>query len=209
MKIKNILIILFFTLNFTVFGQQKMTTSEIATFKSKLIETNKNVKSLTADFVQYKHMDFLSKDIESSGKFYLNGTNELLWKYIKPQEMNILFKNNKMITKSKGKTNSVDLSSNKRFEQLNDFIVGTYNGNFLDDKNFNISYFKEGSNRIVKLTLKQKDLSKYIKAVELYFKSNEFIVSEVKLIEPSDDYTKIIFKNKVENAKINPSVFSL
>lgn len=209
MKIKNILIILFFTLSFTVFGQQKMTTSEIATFKSKLIETNKNVKSLTADFVQYKHMDFLSKDIESSGKFYLNGTNELLWKYIKPQEMNILFKNNKIITKSKGKTNSVDLSSNKRFEQLNDFIVGTYNGNFLDDKNFNISYFKEGSNRIVKLTPKQKDLSKYIKTVELFFKSNEFIVSEVKLIEPSDDYTKIIFKNKVENAKINPSVFSL
>lgn len=209
MKIKNILIILFFTLSFTVFGQQKMTTSEIATFKSKLIETNKNVKSLTADFVQYKHMDFLSKDIESSGKFYLNGTNELLWKYIKPQEMNILFKNNKMITKSKGKTNSVDLSSNKRFEQLNDFIVGTYNGNFLDDKNFNISYFKEGSNRIVKLTPKQKDLSKYIKTVELFFKSNEFIVSEVKLIEPSDDYTKIIFKNKIENAKINSSVFSL
>lgn len=209
MKIKNILIILFFTLTFSVSGQQKMTTSEIATFKSKLIETNKKVKSLTADFVQYKHMDFLSKDIESNGKFYLNGTNELLWKYIKPQEMSILFKNKKMFTKSKGKTNSVDLSSNKRFEQLNDFIVGTYNGNFLDDKNFNISYFMEGSNRIVKLTPKQKDLSKYIKAVELFFKSNEFIVSEVKLIEPSNDYTKIVFKNKVENAKINSSIFNL
>lgn len=209
MKIKNIVFILLLTFNFSVFAQQKMSQTEISTFKTNLIEASKKVKSLTADFVQYKHMDFLSKDIESSGNFYLSATNELLWKYNKPQAMSILFKNKKMHTKSNGKTSTVDLSKNKKFEQLNNFIVGSYTANFLNDKDFTISYFKDGATKIVKLTPKQKDLTKYIKSVELFFKSNEYTVSEVKLIEPSDDYTKIIFKNKVENAKINPSVFSL
>lgn len=209
MKIRNIIIILFFTLSLSSFAQQKMTATEISSFKNNLVTANKKVNSLTADFVQYKHMDFLSKDIESSGKFYLSGSNELLWKYTKPQEMSVLFKNKKMHTKSNGKTNTVDLSKNKRFEDLNNFIVGSYTGNFLNDKDFTITFFKNGSNKTVKLIPKKKDISKYIKTIELLFKGADYTVSEVKLIEPSNDYTKIVFKNKVENAKISTSIFSL
>ena len=46
-----------------------------------------------------------------------------------------------------------------------------------------------------------------IKQIELYFPLKDSTVSEVKLMESSGDYTKIIFKNKVINAKFDDSVF--
>ena len=77
-----------------------------------------------------------------------------------------------------------------------------------DDKEFNIEYFKNKDFNIAKLTPKEATLKKYIKQVYLYFPPNESVVSKVKLIEPSDDYTLIIFKNKVINAPIDDSSFS-
>jgi outer membrane lipoprotein carrier protein len=47
-----------------------------------------------------------------------------------------------------------------------------------------------------------------IKQIDLYFPLKDITVSEVKLIESSGDYTKIIFKNKVINTKIDDSVFT-
>ena len=98
MKTK-ILIALLFILNFSVFSQeQKMTAAEIATFKATVEKETKTVKSLKTDFTQYKHMDFLSKDIETSGKMAFKTPNLLNWQYTKPYQYSIVFKNNKYQT---------------------------------------------------------------------------------------------------------------
>ena len=77
-----------------------------------------------------------------------------------------------------------------------------------DDKEFSITYFKTKEFYITKLTPRTKDITKFISQIDLYFPLNDITVSEVKLIEPSGDYTKIVFKNKILNAKIDDSVFS-
>ena len=60
-------------MNLSVFSQeQKMSASEITSFKATVEKEAKNIKSLKTDFVQYKHLDFLSKDIETSGKMYFD-----------------------------------------------------------------------------------------------------------------------------------------
>ena len=76
-----------------------------------------------------------------------------------------------------------------------------------DDKEFTISYFKTKDFYITKLIPKTKDIQKYINQIDLYFLLNDVTVSQVKLNEPSGDYTKIFFKNKALNAKIDDSVF--
>ena len=59
-------------MNFTVFAQeQKMSATEISSFKTAVDKETKTIKSLKTDFIQYKHLSFLSKDIETSGKMYL------------------------------------------------------------------------------------------------------------------------------------------
>lgn len=194
---------------FSGFGQeQKMSDSEVATFKNAVNATAKNTKTLTTDFTQSKHMDFLSKDIETSGKMNFKTPNMLQWQYVKPYQYSIVFKNNKIFINDAGKKNNIDKGNSKMFDKLNKLIVGSVNGNMFDENEFTISYFKTKDFNITKLLPKDAALKKYVKQMELYFDKTGNTVSQVKMIEPSNDYTKIIFKNKVINAKIDDSVFN-
>jgi len=94
------------------------------------------------------------------------------------------------------------------FEKINKLIVGSVSGNMFDDNEFTITYFKTKDYNIAKLFPKTATIKKYIKEVNLFFAENESTVSQVKLIEPSGDYTKIVFKNKQVNAKIDDSAFT-
>lgn len=196
-------------LSFGIFSQeQKMSESEITTFKNSVNETAKNTKTLSTDFTQLKHMDFLSKDIETSGKMNFKSPNMLQWQYVKPYQYSIVFKNNKIFINDAGKKNNIDKGNSKMFDKLNKLIVGSVNGNMFDENEFTISYFKTKDFNITKLLPKDASLKKYVKQMELYFDKTGNTVSQVKMIEPSNDYTKIIFKNKVINAKIEDSVFN-
>jgi outer membrane lipoprotein-sorting protein len=77
-----------------------------------------------------------------------------------------------------------------------------------DDKEFAISYFKSKGQNIAKFVPKDAALKKYIKQIELTFDKEEATVVQVKLLESSEDYTRIVLKNKVINAKIDDSVFT-
>lgn len=195
--------------SFGVFSQeQKMSESEISAFKNSVNATAKSTKTLTTDFTQLKHMDFLSKDIETSGKMNFKTPNMLQWQYVKPYQYSIVFKNNKIFINDAGKKNNIDKGNSKMFDKLNKLIVGSVNGNMFDENEFTISYFKTKDFNITKLLPKDATLKKYVKQMELYFDKTGNTVSQVKMIEPSNDYTKIIFKNKVINAKIDDSVFN-
>lgn len=208
MKIKLYTIFLFTIANVLFAQEQKMTASEIANFKSIIEKESKTIKSIKTDFVQYKHMDFLSKNIETSGKMSFKSPNLLNWQYTKPYNYSIVFKNNKVHINDQGKKNTIDAGSSKIFEKINKMIVGSVSGNLFDDKEFTISYFKSKEVYIIKLSPKTKEIQKYIKQIDLYFPVNDVTVSQVKLNESSGDYTKIVFKNKMLNAKIDDSVFS-
>lgn len=201
--------ILLLTFISVVFSQeQKLTLSEIAEFKAKIEKESKTIKTIKTDFLQYKHLDFLSKDIETFGKMSFKSPNLLNWQYTKPYNYSIVFKNNKVFINDQGKKNTIDAGNSKIFEKINKMIVGSVSCNMFDDKEFNISYYKSKEFYITKLSPKTKEIQKYIKQIDLYFPVNDVTVSQVKLNEPSGDYTKIVFKNKMINAKIDDSVFS-
>ncbi len=208
MRIRLFTVLFLFFMTATFFAQeQKMSSSEITNFKVMIEKESKTIKTIKTDFVQYKHMDFLSKDIETSGKMSFKTPNLLNWQYTKPYTYSIVFKNNKIYINDQGKRNVIDAGSSKMFEKINKMIVGSISGTMFDDKEFTISYFKTKDFYITKLIPKTKDIQKYIKQIDLYFLLNDVTVSQVKLNEPSGDYTKIFFKNKALNAKIDDSVF--
>src|SRR6476620_2455121 len=188
--------------------EQKMAASEIAAFKQSVNEVSKKIKTLGTEFVQYKHMDFLSKDIETSGKMLFKEPNLLLWQYQKPYSYSIAFKNGKILINDEGKKSAVDIGNSKIFEKINKLIVGSVSGNLFDDKEFDISYFQTKTNKITRLLPKDAALKKYIRQIELTFDPKDFTVVQVKLIESSEDFTRIVMKNKILNAKIDDAVFT-
>ena len=188
--------------------EQKMTAAEIASFKEDVNVVSKKIKTLSTDFVQYKHLDFLSKDIETSGKMIFKEPNLLQWQYKKPYNYSIVFKNGKILINDEGKKSAVDIGNSKIFGRINKLIVGSVSGNMFDVKEFAITYFKAKGQNIAKFIPKDATLKKYIKQIELTFNKDEATVEQVKLLESSEDYTRIVLKNKVINAKIDDSVFT-
>lgn len=188
--------------------EQKMSTAEITTFKNAVNATAKSTKTLTTDFVQYKHMDFLAKDIETSGKMVFKTPGMLLWQYTKPYQYSVIFKNNKIAINDAGKKSEMNVGNSKMFAKLNKLIVGSVSGDMFDENEFTITYLKSAEYNITRLLPKDAALKKYIKEMELNFDKKGNMVSKVKMTEPSGDYTTIVFKNKAINAQVSDSVFT-
>jgi outer membrane lipoprotein-sorting protein len=184
----------------------KMTEAEIKAFKNGVSVSSKNTTSLSSDFIQTKHMSFLSKPIETKGSLSYQAPGLVLWKYTQPFQYAVIFRENKIYINDAGKKSDVNLGNSKMFSKLNKLIVGSISGDMFDEKEFTIAYFKVGGKPMARFVTKDTNIKKYLKQIELYFENNT--VSEVKMTEPTDDYTKIVFKNKVLNAKIDPRVFT-
>ena len=93
------------------------------------------------------------------------------------------------------------------FKQLNKLIINSVKGDMFDDAEFNIDYFNLGNYSLVHFSPKDKKFAKYIKTFHITFNEKGDVV-EVKMIEPSEDYTKIVFTNKVLNQTIDETVFA-
>ncbi len=207
--IKNIVLGTFLLISSFVFAQNSaMSSAEAKAFVTKVSSETKEIKTLQADFTQTKKLDFLDKSIVTYGKMSLKSPNSLSWKYTKPYQYSIVFKDNKIFINDQGKKSSVDAKS-KTFEKINKLIVGSSNGQMFNDPEFSVSYFKNGNFNIAKFTPKSAQLLKYIKQIELQFPKNESTVYQVNMTEASGDTTNIVFKNTKINAPISASEFSL
>ena len=186
----------------------KMTDAEIKTFTEKISSESKKIQTLQSDFIQTKKMDFLNKDIVTSGKMVLKSPNQLSWKYTKPYQYSVIFKDNKIFINDQGKKSSVDAKS-KMFEKINKLIAGTANGNIFSDPEFVVRYFQNGENTVARFIPKSTQLLKYIKQIDLQFNDNQNTVSQVTMLEASGDTTNISFKNTKTNASVSADAFSL
>lgn len=182
--------------------ENPMTANEAKSFKAKVEEANQNISTIKTDFIQSKHLAFLTNDIESSGKMLFKAPNYLKWEYSQPFQYSIEFKNDKVLIDDQGKKSSIDVGNSKVFEKINKMIVGSVSGQMFDEKEFDISYYKVPQGVLVKL-VSITEMKKYIKEVNLLFPTASYTVSEVKLIESSDDYTLIQFKNKQHNVNLD------
>lgn len=207
--IKNIALSTLLLISSFVFAQNtSMSAAESKAFVTKISSETKEIKTLQADFTQTKKMDFLDKNIVTYGKMSLKTPNILAWKYTKPYQYSIVFKDNKIFINDQGKKSSVDAKS-KTFEKINKLIVGSSNGQMFNDPEFSVSYFKNANSNIAKFTPKSAQLLKYIKQIELHFPKNQSTVSQVNMMEASGDTTNIVFKNTKINVPIAASEFSL
>lgn len=200
--------LLVFFVGFGALAQESMSAGEISAFKQSVNAASAKIKTMTTDFTQYKHMDFLAKDVETSGKMAFKEPNSLAWQYKKPYNYSIVFKNGKILINDEGKKSQMDAKSNKTFSKINKLIVGSVSGDMFDDKEFTISYFKSKEFNIARFVPKDSGLKKYIKQVELSFDKKHATVEQVRLMESEKDYTKIVFKNKILNAKVDDSAFT-
>jgi len=184
-----------------------MNTSEANVLKATVKALSDETETITADFVQYKHLDFLSNDIESNGKLAFKSPDMVKWEYVKPFTYSVLFKNETLYINDNGNKSNMDMGSNKIFKQLNQLITASIKGDMFDATEFEVSYFKIDKNSKVHFNPKDKQFAEFIKSFHITF-NTKGEVQEVKMIEPSDDYTQIIFSNRTTNKPLSDAVFA-
>lgn len=210
MKFYVLILGLLFCSSYQLFGQTFTTMKDAKDFQKKLHATAAKTTSLQSDFVQIKHLDVLSEDIESNGKLYYKAENNLRWEYTAPLEYLIVLKNGKVSIKDEGKVSSYDLSGNKTFQKINEMMVSSIQGDLLMDESDYSYEFKESKDAfLVIMSPKEQKVKEFMKSINIYFSKKDYTVAKVKMVEQSGDYTLMKFKNQKINGSISDKVFSI
>src|SRR5690606_23127623 len=140
---KHFLLLFFIVIGSSIQAQETaMTASEIVSFKGKVIATAQTTKSIKTDFTQYKHLDFLSEDVKTSGKMLFKSTNLVKWEYTNPYKYSVIFKEEQLLINDGGTKSTVDIGNSKLFKDLNLLFVSSVKRNMFSDADFTVSFFK-------------------------------------------------------------------
>jgi outer membrane lipoprotein-sorting protein len=164
------------------------------------------IKSVSADFVQEKHMKILARPLISSGAFYYQSPSSLRWEYRDPLR-NILLMTSEGTERYVGtdagfvRDDSVNLQA---MQVVLENIAQWLEGRFEENPMFTAD-LEPGP----KITLRPREesLAKMIQRIELVFSDRPGIIESVVIRESGDSFTKLVFKNVVLNPSLDASVF--
>ena len=188
-------------------SQTKMSLQETVELKKKVKLLSEQTKTISSDFTQYKHLDFLSNEIVTKGNLVFKAPDLVKWEYVEPFKYSVIFKNESLFVDDDGEKSDINLSSSKLFKQLNHLIINSVKGDMFNDKEFKIDYLKISENFDIHFKPLNSKIEKYIKEFVILFSSKGEVL-QIKMIEPTDDFTKIVFKNRVINKPVSDAVFN-
>lgn len=178
--------------------------------KSDLSKLTENTIAIKSQFVQEKHLSFLTENIISKGEFYFKSPDKLRWEYSEPFEYIIVFNDKNIMIKDGAKISTFDTESNKMFSEINNMMIGTIQGNlFTDNERFEVEYFENASQYLLELDPKLPEMKSMLKTIKIFIDKSDISVAKIKMIESLDDYTSIDFINRKLNQTIDDKEFNI
>lgn len=206
----NFLVALFIIFNSaSAIGQTNEMSKEASLeLVKKVVKKSENTNSIISDFEQYKHMDFLSNDIKSTGVLTYKTPSSIKWEYRTPFNYSAIFKENKIYINDDGIKSKVNLDANKIFKSLNNLIIKSIKGDMFDEELFAMTFYQEPESYIVRFKTLDSAINKIISEFILTFDKRNLQVIQVQMIESTDDYTLLKFRNQLLNQPVSDEVFS-
>ncbi len=165
------------------------------------------IESIQADFVQEKHLPFLVKPLESTGRFYFTRPDSVRWEYASP------FKS--ILVSHQGNTRRFVAENGTWIEDAGVKMAGMQvvmtqisqwmSGQFTGSADFDA---KIAADSKVVLTPRNDALSRMIRRIELTLSDRPGVVASVMVIEGDDAYTVWAFKNIRTNDSLKPALFT-
>ena len=181
----------------------------VDSFKALLTEKTEQLNSIESDFIQTKHIDMLSENIISKGKFYYKKPNRVCLDYIQPVKYLIVINNDKIKINSEGKINIYTLGENKMMKEMNNLISACMTGNLnLLTTEYKLEY-KENADLYWIIVYPRGSAQTYMQEIHIYLDKKDLSVHQLNMIESSSDYTEYLFTNKKQNHEISDEKFSL
>ena len=164
------------------------------------------IKTISADFIQEKHLQILSRPLISKGVFYYEAPGSLRWEYQSPIR-SILMMHEGKVTRYIWGENGFRKDSGLSLQAMQivlQEITKWLGGHFDDNPDFTASL--EPDRKIV-LTPKKKAFSAIIRNIELILSDRPGVIKSVTIYEGEKSFTRIIFKNVRVNEVLKETVF--
>lgn len=178
-----------------------------AAFEAKVTKMATTTNTIESDFVQEKHLSFMSENIESSGHFTFKKDNLLRWSYSAPFEYLIVLNGSKVLIQDNGRVSEYDMEANKIFRDINDMMLELVQGKVFDNPRYAMSHFENTSSYLTKLTPVSKEMQGYVEEIHIYFDKKDGAVNSIKMVESGGDYTLITFTNRKLNIAVSDEKF--
>lgn len=177
--------------------------------KQKIIEKAQKTQSIKSDFIQEKHLTMFEEVMKSKGEFVFKKPNKVRWEYTDPISYIIVLDGKNVKIKDEDKVKTYDMDSNPVFKEINRLLVHSINGKILESNDFRIEYYESKSEYMTRLFPNNEQMKKVLDYIEIYFNKIDFGVTGLKLMEYSQDFTRITFQNRILNEDIKDSSFHL
>lgn len=183
--------------------------SDLAAFKKKFAFESAKVTSITSDFTQDKILTALTEKITSTGKFWFKRNNRVRIEYLKPFSYLMIMNGDKLFVRDNEKENTINVKSNKLFQQVNRIMIDCVQGTIMDGKDFTTKVFENDEVYLLEMTPSSKTLRDFFQTILLRVDKSDYSVKSIEMNEPAGDHTIISFRNKKLNEQVADAVFAL
>lgn len=168
------------------------------------------LKSMSCNFTQTKYLSLLSDKMVSEGKMYYRQSDKLRWEYTTPYSYLFIFNGTKVYVGGNNRKDVIDTNTNKVFKEVARIMMNTVTGKALSDSSdFSVDIESSGTNWIVTLVPKKKDIKQMFTKIMLTFTKSNTMISEINIYEKNGDRTNIKLKNITTDTSLNESLFAI
>lgn len=203
---KSTLLIISFCISVYGMAQEYKTVSDKSAVKSVIEKKHKETTSIAADFSEEVHSDMFKEPQPGNGKFYFKKENKVRWDHTSSKQL-ILINGDNVKLYENGKLIS-NPASRKVVKQIQGMMVSMLSGDFLNEKDFSITY--QENTKYYKLTLTPKNprMAKHLTKIELHFSKTTLLLEEMTMMEKGNQKIIYTFTNLKTNQSISDSKFT-
>lgn len=177
---------------------RRVSQKEAAKMIRSITASNRNIKELECSFKQVSKMSFMDEESTSLGNFSFHSPNSITWAYTKPYQYSIIYKGNKMTTKSGKHVTVTDVSQNRMYRSISGMMSNVITGKSLNsNSDFRVVMYKKGKTWIANLTPKKQDMKKMLKTLWLHFNNRRCVNKLVMQLNDTDKVTVNFYDIKV------------
>ena len=184
--------------------------ADVESFRQRLAAENSQFATIECDFVQYKYLVIMDEPLVSSGKFYFRQDDRVRLDYAQPSPYLIVLNGQKVKIATGGKSNVYDVSSYQMVTVMKTMLSSCLLGDFSGaGRDYRMSVSEDGTVYHVEIEPLNRNIRRYLQKVEITFDKKDLSVNQLAVREPSGDYTRHVFSNKIFNTSFSEELFGM
>ena len=201
---------LFLIFLFGALGANAQTYTPIkdpAVCKTKINTSAQKTLNISAKFKEEVYSSMFNSVKVGSGILKYKKQNKIRWEHFTPKKQIVLINGSKVRLQEDGKEVK-NASSNQVIKKVQSLMIQLFSGEFLNEREFKISYFESSDNFKLILVPKSSRMSKYIASVEMIFNKKSLKLSKLTLKESDTDKIVYSFSSVTFNTDMNDTNFT-